>query len=45
MIHQKREGSKEAIAQQSGISEAEIIRQAIDLHISSIPVSQTNIAV
>ncbi|HEY9848845.1 MAG TPA: hypothetical protein V6D28_05275 [Leptolyngbyaceae cyanobacterium] len=44
MIHQKSEVSKEAIAQQASISEAEIIRQAIDLHISSIPASQTNIA-
>jgi hypothetical protein len=33
-----------AIAQQTGVSEAEIIRQAIDLHIGSITTPQTNIA-
>ncbi|WP_017748363.1 ribbon-helix-helix domain-containing protein [Scytonema hofmannii] len=32
------------IAQQTGVSEAEIIRQAINLHISSITNPQTNIA-
>ncbi|MEI2583604.1 ribbon-helix-helix domain-containing protein [Scytonema sp. PRP1] len=33
-----------AIAQQTGVSEAEIIRQAIDLHIGSITTPQTDIA-
>jgi predicted DNA-binding protein len=33
-----------AIAKKTRISEAEIIRQAIDVHITSIPVSQTNLA-
>nr|WP_155749082.1 hypothetical protein [Scytonema sp. UIC 10036] len=32
------------IAQQRGVSEAEIIRQAINLHISSMTNFQTNIA-
>ncbi|MBR8834308.1 MAG: ribbon-helix-helix domain-containing protein [Stigonema ocellatum SAG 48.90 = DSM 106950] len=32
------------IAQQTGVSEAEIIRQAIDLHIGNITHPQTNIA-
>ena len=43
-IEPHQENLLKAIAQQAGISEAEIIRQALDLHISSIPVSQTNIA-
>ncbi len=33
-----------AYAQQTGISEAEIIRQAIDLHLSEITVPQTDIS-
>ncbi|MEH2423023.1 MAG: hypothetical protein V7K48_19555 [Nostoc sp.] len=32
-----------AIAQQAGISEAEIIRQAIDLHLGEITAPQTNL--
>ncbi|MFB2892592.1 ribbon-helix-helix domain-containing protein [Aerosakkonemataceae cyanobacterium BLCC-F50] len=43
-IERHQENLLKAIAQQTGISEAEIIRQAIDLHIASIPVSQTNLA-
>lgn len=34
-----------AIAQQAGVSEAEIIRQAIDLHLGRITLPQTNVAV
>ncbi len=33
------------IAEQTGVSEAEIIRQAIDLHIGNITHPQTNIVV
>ncbi|MEH2374736.1 hypothetical protein [Nostoc sp.] len=33
-----------AIAQQTGVSEIEIIRQAIDLHIGEITAPQTNLA-
>ncbi|WP_414518821.1 ribbon-helix-helix domain-containing protein [Nostoc sp. PCC 9305] len=33
-----------AIAQQAGVSEAEIIRQAIDLHLGEITAPQTNLA-
>ena len=32
-----------AIAQQAGVSEAEIIRQAIDLHLGEITAPQTNL--
>lgn len=34
-----------AIAQQAGVSEAELIRQAIDLHLGKITPPPTNIAV
>ncbi|QSJ16074.1 hypothetical protein JYQ62_30585 [Nostoc sp. UHCC 0702] len=34
-----------AIAQQAGVSEAEIIRQAIDLHLGRITPPQRNVAV
>ncbi|XWK86137.1 MAG: ribbon-helix-helix domain-containing protein [Phormidium sp.] len=43
-IEPHQENLLKAIAQKTGISEAEIIRQAIDLHIASIPVSQKNLA-
>ena len=43
-IEPRQENLLKAIAQQAKISEAEIIRQAIDLHIGSIAVPQTNLA-
>ncbi len=43
-IEPHQENQLKAIAKQAGISEAEIIRQAIDLHIASIPIPQTNLA-
>ncbi|MBD2501266.1 ribbon-helix-helix domain-containing protein [Anabaena azotica] len=43
-IEPRQENLLKAIAQQTGVSEAEIIRQAIDLHLSEITVTQTNLA-
>ncbi|MBE9054872.1 ribbon-helix-helix domain-containing protein [Sphaerospermopsis sp. LEGE 08334] len=43
-IQPRQEHLLKAIAQQTGISEAEIIRQAIDLHLSEITVPQTDIS-
>ncbi len=43
-IQPRQEHLLKAIAQQTGVSEAEIIRQAIDLHLSEITVPQTDIS-
>ena len=43
-IQPRQEHLLKEIAQQTGISEAEIIRQAIDLHLSEITVPQTDIS-
>lgn len=43
-IEPRQEHLLKAIAQQTGVSEAEIIRQAIDLHLGEITVPQTNLA-
>ncbi|MBE9007976.1 ribbon-helix-helix domain-containing protein [Fortiea sp. LEGE XX443] len=43
-IEPHQEHRLKAIAQQAGVSEAEIIRQAIDLHLGEITVPQTNLA-
>jgi sensor domain CHASE-containing protein len=43
-IEAHQENLLKAIAQKAGISEAEIIRQAIDLHIGSITPDQRDIA-
>ena len=42
-IEPRQEYLLKAIAQQAGVSEAEIIRQAIDLHLSEITVPQINL--
>jgi len=43
-IEPRQEHLLKAIAQQVGVSEAEIIRQAIDLHLGEITAPQTNLA-
>ena len=43
-IQPRQEHLLKEIAQQTGISEAEIIRQAIDLHLGEITVPQTYIS-
>ena len=43
-IQPRQEHLLKEIAQQTGISEAEIIRQAIDLHLGEITVLQTDIS-
>ncbi|MGJ5628633.1 hypothetical protein [Nostoc sp. CALU 1950] len=43
-IEPRQEHLLKAIAQQAGVSEAEIIRQAIDLHLGKITPPQTNLA-
>ncbi|BAZ28773.1 hypothetical protein NIES4074_12070 [Cylindrospermum sp. NIES-4074] len=43
-IQPRQEHLLKAIAQQTGISEAEIIRQAIDLHLGEITAPQTDIS-
>ncbi|MBD2530230.1 ribbon-helix-helix domain-containing protein [Nostoc flagelliforme FACHB-838] len=42
-IEPRQEHLLKAIAQQVGVSEAEIIRQAIDLHLGEITLPQTNL--
>lgn len=42
-IEPRQEHRLKEIAQQAGVSEAEIIRQAIDLHLGQITPSQTNL--
>lgn len=44
-IEPRQEHLLKAIAQQAGVSEAEVIRSCIDLHLSGITVPQTNLAV
>lgn len=43
-IEPRQEALLKAIAQQAGVSEAEIIRQALDRHIGFISTAQPNIA-
>ncbi|AFY32241.1 hypothetical protein [Calothrix sp. PCC 7507] len=43
-IEPRQEHLLKAIAQQAGVSEAEIIRQAIDLHLGRITAPHTNLA-
>ncbi|MEH2411382.1 hypothetical protein [Nostoc sp.] len=43
-IEPRQEHLLKAIAQQAGVSEAKIIRQAIDLHLGKITAPQTNLA-
>ena len=43
-IEPRQEHLLKAIAQQAGVSEAEIIRQAIDLHLGEITAPQANLA-
>jgi len=43
-IQPRQEHLLKVISQQTGISEAEIIRQAIDLHLGEITITQTDIS-